>query len=155
MWKDVTDCSAVLPGRFEKLKRLLRQAVNFVGLSGIGWILDFCIYTGLGMVSMNLVVNNIISSWAGVTFVFVFATKKVFQNNSRISLKWKYGIYLLYQCVLIYFISMLLAGIHEVIIYRVTVEMIVRFSSAVSKIVVTPVTMISNFFVMKGIIEKL
>ena len=67
--------------------------MKFIGLSGIGWILDFGTYTGLGLVWNNLVVNNTISSWVGVTFVFIFATRKVFNNVSKIPLKWKYVIY--------------------------------------------------------------
>ena len=134
---------------------LLKQAVKFVGLSGIGWILDFGTYTGLGFVSHNIILNNIISSWIGVTFVFIFATRKIFQNNSKISLKWKYVIYLLYQCVLIFFISKLLGVVNLFILNNITIELILRFSTIISKIVVTPVTMILNFIVMKNVIEKL
>lgn len=137
------------------MKRLLLQAVKFIGLSGIGWLLDFTIYTLLGFVSNNLVINNTVSSWAGVSFVFVFATRKVFQNNSRISLKWKYVIYLLYQCVLIFFISKLLNVINGVIILAVNIELVQRFSAILAKIIVTPVTMALNFLMMKGIIEKI
>lgn len=137
------------------MKNLFMQAVKFVGLSGIGWILDFCTYTGLGLVLENLTINNIISSWVGVTFVFIFATRKVFQNNSRIALKWKYLIYILYQCVLIYFISKALNGINIAIVNHISVDIILRFSSIISKILVTPITMTLNFFVMKGVIEKL
>lgn len=79
------------------MKKLFLQVLKFIGFSGIGWILDFSVYTGLGFFSSNLDLNNRISSWVGVTFVFIFATRKVFKNNSRISLKWKYFIYILYQ----------------------------------------------------------
>ncbi|HBI63462.1 MAG TPA: hypothetical protein DDY31_20000, partial [Lachnospiraceae bacterium] len=87
------------------MKKMLVQVVKFIGLSGIGWILDFCIYTALGYASENLVWNNIISSWCGVTFVFISASGRVFKDNGRIPLKWKYLIYLLYQVILIFFIS--------------------------------------------------
>ena len=90
------------------MKMLLKQIVKFVGISGIGWLLDFFTYTSLSFCSHNIVINNIISSWIGVTFVFIFATRKVFKNNSRISLKKKYAIYLAYQLILIYLISKLL-----------------------------------------------
>ena len=60
------------------MKKLLLQALKFLGLSGIGWILDFSVYTILGFFSENLVLNNYISSWVGVTFVFIFATRKIF-----------------------------------------------------------------------------
>lgn len=135
--------------------KLLQQAIRFVGLSGIGWILDFCTYTVLGFFSGNLVANNVISSWVGVTFVFIFATRKVFQNNSRISLKWKYVIYLLYQCVLIFLVSLLLKEVDGAIIKWVSIELIQAYSSIIAKIVITPITMILNFFVMKGVVEKI
>lgn len=131
------------------------QILKFIGVSGIGWLLDFLTYTGLGLVSENLVLNNIISSCVGVTFVFAFATRKVFQNNSKISLRWKYLIYLAYQMVLIVFISKLLDGINAMIVNNFDIEIILRFSSVIAKIVVTPVTMVLNFIVMKRIIEKL
>lgn len=137
------------------MKRLFYQAIKFIGLSGIGWILDFCTYTGMGFISSNLVINNIVSSWVGVTFVFLFATRKVFENSNKISLKWKYLIYILYQCVLIFFISKLLNVINSAILDSITIEFIIKFSSIIAKIIVTPITMVLNFFVMKGVIEKI
>lgn len=137
------------------MKHFIKQAISFIGLSGIGWILDFCTYTGLSFVSNNLVLNNIISSWIGVSFVFIFATRKVFKNNSNYSLVLKYLLYIAYQMVLIYCISKLLSGINIFIINNIKMEIIRRFSLIISKIVVTPITMILNFFVMKGVIEKL
>ena len=136
------------------MKKLLIQAVKFVGLSGLGWILDFTTYTILGFFSENLTLNNFISSWVGVTFVFIFATRKVFQNSSKIPLKMKYLIYLAYQFLLIFLISKLLGHVNEFIVSHFTWELVVKFAPTISKIVVTPVTMVLNFFVMKGMIEK-
>lgn len=137
------------------MAHLLRQAVHFVGLSGIGWILDFCTYTVLGFVSTNLIINNTISSWVGVTFVFLFATRRVFRNSSRIPLKWKYLIYLAYQVILISFISRVLNEINVTIVNKINIVFIVMFSSMIAKILVTPITMVLNFFTMKLVIEKL
>ena len=141
--------------RISKVKNVLKQAVKFVGLSGIGWIRDFLTYTILGFISSNVVVNNIISSWIGVTFVFIFATRKVFQNQSQISLKWKYLIYLGYQVLLILLISKLLGQVNEFILVHNTIRIIGRFSTIISKILVTPITMVLNFIVMKSVIERL
>ena len=137
------------------MKRLLAQAIRFVGISGVGWIFDFLTYTCLGHISENLILNNIISSWIGVTFVFIFATRKVFKNKSKIALPWKYLIYILYQCVLIFFISKVLNGINIVIVSYTDIDLIVRFSYIISKILITPITMTVNFLVMRGLIEKL
>ena len=131
------------------------QAIKFFGLSGIGWILDFTTYTILGFFSDNLVINNMVSSWVGVSFVFVFATRKVFQNHSKIALKWKYLIYLLYQCILIFFTSKLLNIINVAILSNTDIELLHRFSAIISKILITPITMILNFLIMKGIVEKI
>jgi GtrA-like protein. len=137
------------------VKTLLKQAVKFIGLSGIGWIIDFSTYSGLCLLYNNIVVNNIISSWIGVTFVFIFATRKIFKNNSNISLRIKYIAYLCYQMILIFAISKLLGYVNNYIISNITIEMVVSLSSIISKIVVTPITMIMNFIVMKSIIEKI
>ncbi len=137
------------------MKKLLIQAVKFVGLSGIGWLLDFGVYTLLGLFFSNLELNNTISSWVGVTFVFIFATRKVFKSNSRIPLMFKYIIYIVYQAVLIFFISKLLNGINHFIVVNISIGFVLKFSAIISKIVVTPITMVLNFFVMKGVIEKI
>lgn len=137
------------------MKNLFMQAVKFVGFSGIGWLLDFFAYTILGLLSSNLVLNNTISSFIGVTFVFVFATRKVFQNNGKIPLAFKYIIYLLYQCVLIFCVSKLLNIINGLIINGVNIDVMKKMSYIISKIIVTPITMALNFFVMKVITEKL
>lgn len=137
------------------MKNFINQVLRFIGLSGIGWILDFFTYIGLGIISDNLLVNNIISSWVGVTFVFAFATRKVFTDKGSISLGWKYVAYLLYQCVLIYFISRILNTLNSTIVSYLQTGILLRLSPVIAKILVTPVTMILNFFVMKGIIEKL
>jgi putative flippase GtrA len=137
------------------VKKLIEQAIKFFGLSGIGWIMDFCIYNALGFISPNLIVNNIISSGVGVTFVFIFATRKVFQNNSKIPLKWKYVIYLVYQFLLILLASKVLSYINLFIVEHIAIELIVKFAPMLSKIIITPFTMLLNFIVMKGLIEKL
>lgn len=137
------------------MKKLFIQAIRFIGLSGIGWILDFTTYTVLGVISANLVLNNTISSWVGVTFVFLLSTRIVFKNNSKIPLKWKYVIYLLYQCVLIFFISKLLNRVNIYLLTHVTLAVVKNFSTIISKLLVTPITMVLNFIVMKNVIEKI
>lgn len=137
------------------MKKLLRQIAGFVGLSGIGWLIDFSVYLLLGTISGNLVINNFISSWAGVTFVFIFATRKIFQNNSKIPLGWKYAIYMIYQLVLITLISRLLGMVDALLVSWFAGTLIERFSGVLSKIIVTPITMCLNFLVMKGVIEKM
>lgn len=137
------------------MKTLWEQIFRFIGLSGIGWLLDFFVYAVLGWFSKDLFLNNTISSWVGVTFVFLFSTRLVFQNNSKIPLKVKYILYLLYQCLLIYLISKLLNQVNGWILAHIAWNLILRFSALISKMLVTPVTMVLNFCVMKAVIEKI
>ena len=137
------------------MKRLLLQLVKFLGFSGIGWVLDFLVYTVLGVFSKNLLLNNIISSFLGVTFVFVFSTKTIFKNKSKIPLKVKYLIYIIYQCILIFLVSALLNYINSWILGNVNINIIVKYAPIISKIIITPITILCNFAVMKNIIEKI
>lgn len=137
------------------MKTLWRQVISFVGLSGIGWILDFGVYAILGGFSKELFLNNIVSSWVGVTFVFLFSTRLVFQNNRKIPLKVKYIIYLLYQCLLIYLMSKQLNQVNRWILTYINWTFVTNISYLISKILITPVTMVLNFCVMKTVIEKI
>lgn len=137
------------------IKKLLIQAVKFIGLSGIGWLLDFTVYTVLGLFENYFEINNIISSCVGVTFVFIFSTRKIFRNEGKIPLWVKYLIYIAYQAVLIFLISKLIGVINTWITDNITAEIIVRCSHIISKIIVTPITMILNFIFMKILIERI
>ncbi len=137
------------------MKQFLLQAVKFVGLSGIGWILDFGTYSILTFFLHNPELSNIISSWVGVTFVFSLATRKVFQDNGKIPLKLKYVIYLCYQCVLIFFISKVLNVVNVLITTKCAIAIIQKMSAIIAKIAVTPITMVLNFVMMKIIVEKI
>ena len=137
------------------MRALFTQALRFFGLSGIGWLLDFSVYSILGLFSDNLTLNNMISSWTGVSFVFIAASGRVFENRGRLSLRWKYLLYLAYQCVLIYFISHLLNRINGALIAGTDFWLIQKFSNLIAKCLITPVTMTLNFLVMKKLIERL
>lgn len=136
------------------LRALLGQALRFLGLSGIGWLLDMCVYTLLSLRMSNLALVNVLSSLVGASFVFLFSTRFVFRDSHRIPLGWKYAIYIVYQLLLIFLISRLLAWLH-VQLAALPWEPVRRFSPLLAKILVTPVTMAVNFFAMKTVIEKL
>lgn len=137
------------------IKKLIKQALGFIGISGIGWLIDFLTYTILGMFFKNYFVNNMISSCLGVTFVFLFSTRTIFKNNSKIPLGVKYIIYLVYQIILILIMSELLDIINEFLLSKIAWSTIQMFSHIIAKILITPITMILNFLVMKGLMEKL
>ena len=138
-----------------KLRSLLIQAIRFVGLSGIGWLLDFTVYTVLSFVLENLAVVNMLSSLCGASFVFLFSTRFVFQNSHRIPLWMKYAVYIIYQLILIWLISLLLAQINVFLVSFLGSTFLGAFCPTLSKIIVTPITMCLNFFVSKFVIEKI
>ena len=73
------------------MKKIIVQAISFFGLSGIGWIIDMCIYSIMSNFNIQTIIANIISSFVAVTFVYTTSTKKIFKNiNKDFNVKKKY-----------------------------------------------------------------
>ena len=144
-----------MEGQESALRRLLRQALRFLGLSGIGWLMDFTVYTLLSLRFQDLAWVNVFSSLVGASFVFIFSTRFVFRDSHRIPLWLKYAIYIVYQLVLIWLISKLLAWVHLTIVTHTSWPLLISLAPVLSKMLVTPITMTVNFFAMKTVIEKL
>lgn len=136
---------------------MLREIYRFLGLSGVGWILDFTTFALLGLILNNLFTVSIISALVGASFVFILSPKLIFKNKNNISLKIKYIIYISYQILLILFISYLIIEVEHLLqLYLVKyLPIIENLCYLLSKIFVTPVAMISNFLVLKIVIEKI
>ena len=136
---------------------MFHQITLFLGISGLGWVLDFTIFSILGLILEELFYASVLSALAGASFVFFLSPKFIFQDNSNISLKYRYVLYIFYQILLILFISYLIVEIdrflHNLIYSQLPA--ISPFSYIISKILVTPVAMTSNFIVLKIIIERL
>ena len=137
------------------MKNIIKQALSFFLISGIGWLMDIIIYTILTNIGLNVLLSNIISSTVAVTYVYITSTKKLFKNDSKYSLKVKYIMYIIYQICMIlissyivYLISSYLLNINELFI------IIVNHAKLSAKIIVTPFTMVINFIFMKFLIEN-
>lgn len=139
------------------LKKVFKQFINFLFLSGIGWVIDFILYLFFSNVfNLKIIYSNILSSIPTVTFVFFVSTRKIFsKNNSRISLKEKYLIYFLYQLILIFLVSLFGQYLYLLILKRTTINVEFKILKLIIKILITPITMLINFIVMKFLIEKL
>ena len=138
-----------------KLPELLSQAIRFFGLSGIGWLMDFAVYTILSFFVENLALVNMLSSLVGASFVFLTSTRFVFRNSHKLPLYLKYAVYIIYQLILIWLISMLLAKINLLLLGLLGSTVLAVFCPTLAKIIVTPITMCLNFFVSKFVIEKI
>lgn len=138
------------------MKKVIIQALKFFGVSGIGWLIDMSIFTILtSFFSVSEVIANIISSFAAITFVYSVSTKKLFQNRDKsLNLKKKYILYILYQIIVVSVASLAIGGISCLIEKNLQIEIILKFSKIVAKIIVTPFTMILNFLFMKFLIER-
>lgn len=140
----------------ENMRKLWRQGLRFIGISGIGWIIDFAIFNLLNVLSDYVTINNVISSLVAVCFVFGVSTRKTFkQKDGGISIKEKFAVYILYQIVLILVISQVLGGINRALVEVLDESVLSSISAMISKIIITPITMITNFFVMKLLIERI
>ncbi|WP_195340178.1 GtrA family protein [Fusobacterium sp. 1001295B_180824_G3] len=139
------------------LKKILRQFIKFLFLSGIGWLIDFILYFILTNVfNFKIIYLNILSSIPAVTFVFFISTRKIFtKNRSKLTLKEKYLIYFLYQIILIVSISLFGQYLYLLILKNITIKIELKILKIIIKLLITPITMLINFIVMKFLIEKL
>ena len=135
--------------------KIINQAINFFGISGIGWILDMIVYTILtSIIKINVDISNTFSSFIGVTFVFFASTRKLFINNSKINIKIKYIIYIVYQILLIFTASKIILILKDYLL-TLNIDLIIKYINIIVKILITPFTMIINFIVVKNLIEKI
>ena len=137
------------------MKKIVKQLFGFVGISGIGWIIDFIIYNILSSVfKVDISIANMVSSLVGVTFVFVFSTRKIFENGGKLDIRVKCAIYIVYQIILILGVSKAMPFVKEFLI-DFDIDFIIKYANILAKILVTPITMIINFIFMKYLIEKI
>lgn len=135
------------------MKNIIKEILKFFGVSMIGWMIDFTIYTILSNI-LNIDISNMISSLIGVTFVFIISTRKIFQNNTKINIKVKYIIYIVYQITLILLVSHILIILKNNLLL-LNINIITKYINIIVKILITPFTMIINYIVTKTLLEKI
>jgi len=136
---------------------LFAQFLHFILVSGIGFLIDFTVYYLLTeKVGMPIAHSNMLSAFPAITWVFLFSTQKIFQKSAgRFSLGAKYLIYLLYQAVLLVCVSYLAQYLYGVFYPLAVPYRIVReYLQLLCKCLITPITMLCNFFVMKNLTER-
>ena len=138
-------------------KRLWTKIWQFLITSGFGFILDFSVYTILTSVfDLRVFIANILSSIVGATFSFIVSTHKVFETRkSRIPLFFKYILYIIYQIILIIFVSVLGDRLDVTIMQNINFPLIRQYHKLFCKMLITPITMTCNFIVMRTISEKI
>lgn len=134
------------------MKHLIFQFIKFFGISGFGWCLDFLLYIIFTQIfNWPVFWSNYLSSVPAVSLVFFVSTRKIFKrDNSKLPIGVKYLLYLVYQIILVSVVSILA----EYLAIYFNRFFAMRLVKILVKIVITPITMITNFVVMKNIVER-
>lgn len=136
------------------MANLISKFFRFIGISGIGWILDFVIYTLLTSAAhLPVALSNYISTIPAITLVFFVSTRKLFVcRPDGLSLRAKYVLYVVYQLLLVTGVSFLAQWL--AVALPLLLPFLSGFAKLAAKILITPVTMVCNFFVLKYLAEK-
>ena len=101
-------------------------------------------------------ISNMISAIPALTYVFAMSSKRIFKNeNSKVSLKFKYIIYFVYQIILVTTVSFIAGFLYDYVIGIITINILIKYMKLIVKIIITPITMLLNFIIMKNLIEKI
>lgn len=111
--------------------------LRFGLISGLGWLLDFVVFSLLGLAGLRIAVANGVGASLAVTWVYFASVRRIFAYEGR----WLYGkwlLYLGYQLVSISLFSCLIEWL----------AMQFGLSGILSKILVTPATFATNYLFM-------
>ncbi|MDD4706208.1 MAG: GtrA family protein [Bacilli bacterium] len=139
-------------------KKLVNKYLKFIFVSGIGWLIDFTIFITLStLLKQNIFISNIISSIPAITWVFIISTKKIFdKSESKRSLQLKYIIYLIYQIILIVTISWFGNFLYNFLKFVTFNNLFINnYGKIIIKIIITPITMTINYYMMRYLTEKI
>ncbi len=136
--------------------KITHQGTYFAIISGIGWCMDMGIYAVFtSWMSVPVAPANMLSSLPAITFVFIMATRHIFATQeNRLGLRTKYVIYLGYQAALVTLISLFAGWIYVQLQEIVLPILLVAYLNILVKCLITPITMLCNFWVMKFLAER-
>lgn len=140
------------------MKKLIKQFLSFIAVSGVGFIIDFTIYCYLtGFAKFPVAFANMMSAVPAITWVFIFSTRKIFRATKYgWSIGVKYAVYLSYQAILLVIVSSLAQWLYNILFpYTVNMWLIGKYLNLVCKCMITPITMVCNFVVIKFLAERI
>lgn len=138
--------------------KIIKQGIFFLAVSGLGWVMDFCLYFIFVKVGLlSVFTANLISSLLASSFVFVFSARKIFSTVfKRVSIEYKMVLYAVYQVFLIMSVSILGQFLYNY--WHLIFEFDTFFVQDLKiwlKVFITPVTFLCNFIAMKIVTEKI
>ena len=132
-----------------KIALQLKQFLVFAFFSGIGWLLDFFVFSLMEKVfEFSDFWSNFVSSYVGVSFVWFGSLKAVFNQESKGNFNFLI-IYWVYQLISILFYSMILHTAAQSIEGMLTSTLLHANSGILAKIIITPFNLLTNFLFMK------
>lgn len=129
----------------------LRQAALFVGVSGVGWLLDTGVFLALsGPGGWPLLGANVVSGSCGALFVFACSARGIFRRNAG-SMTAKVAALLGFNAVVIVASSVVLTALAAGLARMGAPAAWVPLGA---KVLVTPVTLALNFVVVRYLLER-
>lgn len=114
--------------------------VRFGLVSGIGWLIDFCLFVSLGWLGAPVWASNMVGASVAVLFVFFASVRHVFEYEGGYLIG-KLIAYIAYQAIAILAASLL-------------IDVLTRWfglTPVLAKILVTPLAFYANFLFMSRI----
>lgn len=108
--------------------------LRFGIISGLGWLIDFCLFVALGWLSTPVWAANMVGASVAVLFVFFASVRRVFQYEGSY-LVGKLVRYIVYQVIAILAASLLIDALTHGF----------GLAPVLAKILVTPLTFYANF----------
>lgn len=132
------------------VRSFLNKFLRFALISGVGWLIDFSVYTALThLTSIPVAAANYLSTLPAITYVFLISTRKLLScKTDRASKLTKYLAYALYQLVLVTVASFAMQALASAL------AGFLPYAKLAAKVLMTPFTMVANFFVLRAIAEK-
>ena len=135
----------------------MRQALQFVGVSGLGWLLDTTIFLALStLAGWGPMPANLLSATCAVLFVFAWSSRAIFRPNDG-SVAQKVFVLVAFNALVILAASWILAevaGLLDRSLAALGAAVPLALVRLTAKILVTPVTLALNFVVMRYLVER-
>jgi putative flippase GtrA len=147
----------------ERLNRRISATANqgrgsgplrFVGLSGLGWLIDMAVYTVLVGSGVRVLSASILGGVCGASFSFLTSRRLVFRSSAR-GVWIRLAFYLAYTVGLIIlagavteWLTQLLVGVAAGLGYQPSFTVL----AVIAKCLITPFLLLSNFLVARSML---
>ena len=110
---------------------------GFTIFSGLGFAIDFGIFSILIYLNISVFISNIVAGFFAVSFVYFTSARHIFDHHNKFLLL-KFIIYIIFNIFRVYFLSLI------IVFLTVSLELAPIFP----KILVLPVSLYTNFLFM-------